>query len=172
MLSDRERERIEEEARHHEQRRAAVSEALLIVQESRGWVSDEGIADVAEALGMSVEEVDGIATFYELIYRHPVGRHVIMVCDSVSCWITGEERILGHLRRRLGIEPGGTTKDGSFTLLPVGCLGACDAGPAMMIDGELFDNLTTERTDEILARYGMPQGAADGMGADAQTAHR
>ncbi len=172
MLSPEERQKIEEEARHHEQRRAAVSEALLIVQESRGWVSDEGIADVAEILGMSVEEVDGIATFYELIYRKPVGKHVIMVCDSVSCWITGEERISAHLRQRLGIEPGGTTTDGAFTLLPVGCLGACDAGPAMMVDGELFDNLTPERADEILARYGLPRGAADGMGADAQAAHR
>jgi len=172
MLSDHERQQIEEEARHHEQRRAAVSEALLIVQESRGWVSDEGIADVAEILGMSVEEVDGIATFYELIYRRPVGKHVIMVCDSVSCWITGEELISAHLRRRLGVEPGGTSADGAFTLLPAGCLGACDTGPAMLVDGELFDKLTPDRADEILERYGLPRGAADGRGADAQTAHR
>ena len=172
MLSPHERQQIEGETRHHEQRRAAVSEALLIVQESRGWVSDEAVADVAEILGMSVEEVDGIATFYELIYRRPVGKHVIMVCDSVSCWITGEERITAHLRQRLGIEPGGTTADGAFTLLPAGCLGACDAGPAMMVDGELFDKMTPERADEVLERYGLPRAAADGRGADAQTAHR
>ncbi len=160
MLSARERERIEEEARQHEQRRAAVSEALLIVQESRGWVSDEGIADVAEILGLSREEVEGIATFYELVFRKPVGRHVIMVCDSVSCWITGEERISGHLRQRLGIEMGGTTEDGAFTLLPIGCLGACDTGPAMMIDGELYDRLTEEKVDEILGRLGLPENGA------------
>ena len=172
MLSPHERQQIEEEARHHEQKRAAVSEELLIVQESRGWVSDEAVADVAEILGMSREEVDGIATFYELIFRKPVGKHVIMVCDSVSCWITGEERITAHLRQRLGIELGGTTADGSFTLLPAGCLGACDAGPAMQIDGELFDKLTPELADQILERYGLPRGAADGRGADAHTAHR
>ncbi len=100
MLSERERERIEEEARLHEQRRAAVSEALLIVQESRGWVPDEAIAEVAEVLGMSAEEVEGIATFYELIFRRPVGAHVIMVCDSVSCWITGEERMRARTSSR------------------------------------------------------------------------
>ena len=163
MLSARERERINEEARHHEHRRAAVSEALLIVQKERGWVSDEGIADVAAALGLSVDEVDGIATFYDLIFRRPVGKHVIMVCDSVSCWIMGEEKIREHLQRRLGIGLGGTTKDGAFTLLPVGCLGACDAGPALMIDGKLFENLTPEKADTILSQYG--------MGADGQTAH-
>jgi NADH-quinone oxidoreductase subunit E len=198
MLSERERERIEEEAGLHEQRRAAVSEALLIVQESRGWVSDESVADVAEILGMSVAEVEGIATFYELIFRRPVGKHVIMLCDSVSCWITGEQRILSHLTKRLGIGYGETTPDGRFTLLPVGCLGACDAGPAMMIDGMLYDHLTPERADEILGTYTtrdaageMPpnspgaNGAAGdkmppnspgangaaGMGTDAHTAH-
>jgi len=163
MLSEREKKRIEEEARLHEYPRAAVSEALLIVQESRGWVPDEAIGEVAGILGMSTEEVEAIATFYELIFRKPVGRHVILVCDSVSCWITGEEAILSHLQQRLGIGLGGTTPDGEFTLLPAGCLGACDAGPAMMIDGKLYDTLTPERADEILAEYG--------MGADAQTSH-
>jgi NADH-quinone oxidoreductase subunit E len=163
MLSEHEKERILEEARLHEHPRAAVSEALLIVQEGRGWVPDEAIGEVASILGMSTEEVEGIATFYELIFRKPVGKHVILVCDSVSCWITGEEKITAHLKQRLGVSLGGTTPDGLFTLLPAGCLGACDAGPAMMIDGKLYDTLTPERADEILAEYG--------MGADAQTSH-
>jgi NADH-quinone oxidoreductase subunit E len=163
MLSEREKERIHEEAGLHEHPRAAVSEALLIVQESHGWVPDEAISEVAAILGMSTEEVEAIATFYELIFRKPVGRHVILVCDSVSCWITGEEGVLSHLQRRLGVGLGGTTTDGQFTLLPTGCLGACDTGPAMMIDGKLYDSLTPERADEILTKYG--------MGADAQTSH-
>jgi NADH-quinone oxidoreductase subunit E len=163
MLSERERERILEERRLHEHPRGAVSEALLIVQEARGWVPDEAIPEVASLLGMSREEVEAVATFYELVFRKPVGRHVILLCDSVSCWVTGEERILTHLTKRLGIGLGGTTPDGNFTLLPAGCLGACDAGPAMMIDGTLYDTLTPERADEILATYG--------TGADAQTSH-
>ncbi len=107
------------------------------------------------ASGLSAEEVDAIATFYDLVYRSPVGRHVIKVCDSVSCWITGEQRITTHLKRRLGIDWGETTADKVFTLLPIGCLGVCDAGPAMMVDGELYDRLTPERVDEILARHGL-----------------
>jgi len=163
MLSEQERRKITEELRLHDHPRGAISEALLIVQEHRGWVPDEALPDVASLLGVSTEEVEAIATFYELIFRHPVGRHVILLCDSVSCWITGEEGILGHLREKLGVGLGGTTPDGQFTLLPVGCLGACDAGPAMMIDGKLYEALTPEKADEILAHYG--------TGADAQTTH-
>jgi NADH-quinone oxidoreductase subunit E len=163
MLSELEKKRIEEEAGHHEQRRGAVSEALMIVQETRGWVSDESIRDVAEVLGMSVEEVDGIATFYDLVFRKPVGKHVIMVCDSVSCWVMGEETLSAHLKKSLGVEMGGTSGDGMFTLLPVGCLGACDRGPAIMVDGQIFEDITPERADEILTRYR--------TGRDAHTAH-
>jgi len=163
MLSEREREKIAEEMKLHEQPRGAISEALLIVQEHRGWVPDEALPEVAGMLGVSTADVEAVATFYELIFRRPVGKHVILLCDSVSCWITGEERMLDHLQKRLGVALGGTTPDGQFTLLPAGCLGACDAGPAMMIDGTLYDTLTPERADEILAKYG--------MGADAQTAH-
>jgi NADH-quinone oxidoreductase subunit E len=163
MLSDKERQLIEIEAQHHEQKRGAVSEALMILQQSRGWVSHEAISDVADALGMTVEEVDGIATFYDLVFRSPVGKHVIMVCDSVSCWVMGEERISAHLRKRLGVEPGGTTPDGMFTLIPVGCLGACDRGPALLVDGEIIEDITPEKADEIIARCR--------KGADAYTAH-
>jgi len=163
MLSDKERELIEAEASHHEQKRGAVSEALMILQESRGWVSPDAIRDVAEALGMTVEEVDGIATFYDLVFRSPVGRHVIMVCDSVSCWVTGEEKISDHLQKRLGVTQGETTADGMFTLLPVGCLGACDRGPALMVDGQIVEDITPERADEIIARCRKE--------SDAHTAH-
>jgi NADH-quinone oxidoreductase subunit E len=163
MLSEQERQKITEELKQHDHPRGAISEALLIVQEHHGWVPDEALPEVASMLGVSREEVEAIATFYELIFRHPVGRHVILLCDSVSCWVTGEERIREHLQKRLGVALGGTTPDGQFTLLPAGCLGACDAGPAMMIDGKLYDTLTPEKADEILATYG--------MGADAQTSH-
>ena len=163
MLSEPERQKITDELKLHDYPRGAISEALLIVQEHHGWVPDDALPEVASMLGVSTEEVEAIATFYELIFRHPVGRHVILLCDSVSCWVTGEEKILDHLQRKLGIGLGGTTPDGQFTLLPAGCLGACDAGPAMMIDGKLYDTLTPEKADEILATYG--------MGADAQTSH-
>jgi len=165
MLSQAEREAIDSQARHAAYPRAAVGDALLVVQKSRGWVSDEGVRDVAQALGLTAEEVDGVATFFELVFRKPVGKHVILLCDSVSCWILGEERILDHARKSLGVAPGDTTSDGQFTLLPVGCLGACDQGPAMMIDGELFVELTPERFDAIVQRYRAPSGTPGATGA-------
>jgi NADH-quinone oxidoreductase subunit E len=163
MLSDKERQLIEAELKHHEHKRGAVSEALMILQESRGWVSSEVISDVADVLEMTVEEVDGIATFYDLVYRSPVGRHVIMVCDSVSCYVVGEPRLSDHIKTTLEVEFGGTTSDGQFTLLPVGCLGACDKGPALMVDGQILESVTPERADEIIARCRKE--------SDAHTAH-
>ncbi len=161
MLSEREKERIRAEAAHFENPHAAVGEALMIVQESRGWVSDEGVADIAGALGMSPAEVDAIATYSDLVYRRPVGSRVILLCDSVSCWVTGCEQIAAHVKARLGIEPGETSADGRYTLIPVGCLGACELAPAMMVDGKLHGNLTTDEVDRILAE---PRARARGPG--------
>ncbi len=154
MVNDRERASIQKERDRLGNPRAAISEALAVIQDSRGWVSEEAVADVAELLGLSPAQVESIATAYELLFRRPVGKHVILVCDSVSCWAAGQEGILAHLSSRLGVSPGETTADGLFTLLPAGCLGACDEGPALMVDGELFGNVTAERADEILARWG------------------
>jgi NADH-quinone oxidoreductase subunit E len=128
-------------------------EALRAVQSHRGWVSDQAVCDIAELLGLTAEEVESVATFYSMIFREPVGRHVIYLCDSVSCWIMGAESLMEHLRQKLGVAPGETTRDGRFTLLPVGCLGACDLAPAMQVDDDLHGNLTPESVDEILERY-------------------
>jgi len=153
VLSDEERREIEAEVAIYPQKRAACIEALKVVQQHRGWVSDEALDDVAELLEMTPDELDGVATFYNLIFRKPVGRHVILICDSVSCWIMGYDNLLGHLRSRLGIDLGETTADGRFTLLPSVCLGACDHAPVMMIDDDLHLDLTPERIDQILAGY-------------------
>ena len=153
MLSDEERREIEAEVAIYPQKRAACIEALKVVQQHRGWVSDEALDEVAELLEMTPDELDGVATFYNLIFRKPVGRHVILICDSVSCWIMGYDNLRGHLRSRLGIDLGETTADGRFTLLPSVCLGACDRAPVMMVDDDLHLDLTPERIDQILAGY-------------------
>ena len=153
MLSDAEKHEIDEELKTLPQRRAAVPEALKAVQRHRGWVSDDGVRDVAGYLGITPDEVDSIATFYSAILRRPVGRHVIWICDSVSCWITGFPGLLEHLEATLGIGLGETTADGRFTLLPNACLGLCEQAPAMMVDREPHGNLTPEKIDEILGRY-------------------
>lgn len=154
MLNKDERHEIDNEIARYPDRRAAGIEALKIVQRHRGgWVSDEGVRDIAEYLQMSPAEVDSVATFYNLVFRQPVGRHVIMLCDSVSCWLTGYADIRAHLRERLGVDYGGTTADGRFTLLPIVCLGHCERAPAMMVDEDIHTELTPERVDDILQRY-------------------
>ena len=152
MLSEEERQEIEREILRCGVKRGASLEALRIVQKYRGWVSDE-IHDTAEILDMTSAELDAVATFYSLIFRKPVGKHVILVCDTVSCWVAGYEKILERLTRRLGIGMNETSADGQFTLLAVACLGVCDRAPAMMIDEELYTDLTPEKVDEILGHY-------------------
>jgi NADH-quinone oxidoreductase subunit E len=153
MLSDAERHEIDVELTHYDDKRAVGIEALKIVQHHRGWVSDDALRDIGEYLDMPTSELDGVATFFNLILRKPVGRHIIWVCDSVSCWIMGYESMRNYMSEKLGVPLGGTTADGRFTLLPIVCLGACDRAPAMMVDQDLHGPLTPEGIDAILARY-------------------
>jgi NADH-quinone oxidoreductase subunit E len=154
MLTTKERQEIEAELVHYEQKRAACIEALKILQRHRRWISDESLHELAPLLEMSVHELDNVATFYNLIFRQPVGEHIILLCDSVSCWLMGYEQVLAQLRAQLGIEMGGTTGDGRFTLLPMPCLGDCDHAPALMIDEELHHDLDAEKVTHILNHYG------------------
>jgi NADH-quinone oxidoreductase subunit E len=153
MLSVEERKEIEMKLAEYPNKQAMTIEAMLIVQRHRGWVADESLRDLSELLGLSVADLDGVATFYNLIRRKPVGRHVALMCDSVSCWIMGCERVRDRLCSSLGTPLGGTTADGRFTLLPIVCLGACDHAPAMMIDGKLHEDLDEQRIEEVLAEY-------------------
>jgi len=153
MLTDEEKRLIESHAADYPRRRAACIEGLKVIQEKRGWVSDEAIDELAAFLDMSPHELDSVATFYNLIFRRPVGRHVILLCDSISCWVMGYERLVDHLQKRLGIGFGETSDDDRFTLLPICCLGACDHAPALMIDEDLHRDLTIEKLDEILEKY-------------------
>jgi len=153
MLSEIEIRDIAAHRGHYADVRAVVPEALKIVQGHRGWISDEAVADIAAYLDLTPDEVDAVATFYNLLFRRPVGRHVILLCDSVSCHLTGYDALREHLASRLGIGLGQTTADGRFTLLPVACLGLCEQAPAMMVDEDVHGNLTPQKVDEVLARY-------------------
>ncbi|WP_067566557.1 NADH-quinone oxidoreductase subunit NuoE [Candidatus Doolittlea endobia] len=152
-LSQEEREAIEHEKRHYEDARAVSIEALKIVQKNRGWVPDEAIPAIAQVLDILVSDVEGVATFYSHIFRHPVGRHVIRYCDSVVCYITGYQSILSVLEHSLNIKSGQTTPDGRFTLLPTCCLGNCDKGPIMMVDDDTYVHLTPEGISSLLEQY-------------------
>lgn len=163
MLSDAERTEIEAEATHYPERRAVCIEALKIVQQHRGWVSDDALSELALFLQMGRAELEGVATFYNMIFRKPVGRHVILLCDSVTCWMMGYERLCAHFAERLGIAPGETSADGHFTLLPNVCLGDCDHAPVMMIDEDHHQDLDPAKVDAVLKCYAnAPAGAANG----------
>lgn len=153
VLSEHEKHEIEHELTHYPDPRAASIEALKIVQKHRGWVPDGAIAPVARLIGMGAAELEGVATFYSLIFRKPVGRHVIKVCDSISCFLTGYDELQGALEKKLGIRHGQTTADGRFTLLPICCLGNCDHGPTLMIDDDTHSDVTPEGLDKILGAY-------------------
>ena len=127
-----------------------IVDLLRAIQLHYGWVPDDGVLLTAETLGVLPIEVEEVATFYDKIFRHPVGRRVIHICDSICCWTTGAEMITAHLQKTLGINLGETSSDGHFTLLPTCCLGACGDAPAMMIGLTTYGLLTPEKIDEVL----------------------
>lgn len=153
MLTTEEKNEIEKVIGEVPVRKSACIEALKVVQHHRRWISDESLRDVADYMGMSTEELDSVATFYNLLFRKPVGRHIILVCDSISCWVMGYDNIRNSLVEKLGINYGETTPDERFTLLPNCCLGTCDTAPALMIDKDLYKNVTLEQLDDILNKY-------------------
>jgi NADH-quinone oxidoreductase subunit E len=153
MLTELEKEEITNEINLYPYPHAACIDALKIVQQHRGWVPDEAITDIAEELGMSAGEVDAIATFYTRIYRKPVGRNVILICDSVSCMIMGFKSIYEFISNKLEIRFGETTADKRFTLLPISCIGDCDHAPSIMINNDLYNKLKIEEIEDILEKY-------------------
>ncbi len=153
MLSETEIQAIDHEVSVVPYKKAAVIEALKIVQKQRGWISDESIEAVAQYLEMSPAEVDSVATFYNLIFRKPVGRHVILLCDSISCYVMGYQKVYEGLQDQLNIRFGQTTSDQRFTLLPNVCLGCCDHAPALMIDEDLYRDVKVEELKNILDKY-------------------
>ena len=153
MLTREEQQEIEAELSRYPSKQAVCIDAMKIVQRRRGWVSDESLRDIAALLEMSPADLDGVATFYNLIFRKPVGRHVILLCNSVSCWIMRYEQLRESLCRQLGIQFGETTPDGRFTLLPIVCLGACDRAPVLMVDDDLHTDVSPDRVHNILEKY-------------------
>ena len=150
VLTAEEMAEIDHEIAMMETRQAASIEALKVVQAHRGWVSDESLYAIAGYLRMSAADLEGVATFYNLIYRQPVGQFVIHICDSISCHLTGYEQVLAAIKAHLNIDYGQTSSDGKFTLLSNACLGGCDKAPVMMIGKTHYEQLTPEKAIEIL----------------------
>lgn len=143
---------INAEMSHFEDKTAVSIAALKIVQKHRRWVSDQCLVAVAELLDISPAQLEGVATFYNLIYRQPVGKTVIHYCDSVTCWMLGSDQVRESLCRYLNVGLGEMSADGEYTVLPIVCLGACDHAPVLMVGDELLLDVTEDAVNKMFKR--------------------
>ena len=151
MLSETSRAEIQAHILKYPTKRSAIIPALHIAQREHGYTSPEAIHDVAELLELEPTEVRSVAGFYSLFYKEPVGKYVIQFCNDLPCALRGADDMFKRICAKLGIEPGGTTADGWFTVEPAMCLAACDHAPMMQVRLDYFENLTDQKVDQILA---------------------
>ena len=152
MLPETLKSELQEQVARVVHPREMAIDVINALQDHYGYFSDEALAQAADLLGMSPLEVDELATFYTFIYREPVGKYVIHVCDSLICWMDKGDNLVAHLCQRLGIQMGETTADGRFTLLPVCCIGYCDRAPAILVNRMVHGPLTIESLDRLIDR--------------------
>lgn len=144
------KKRIEGVLAHYPNKQAGLLPVLRLVQSEKGFISAEDERIVAVLLGLRPIKVREVVTFYTLFARKPLGQFHIQVCSNLSCSLAGGEKILEHLKARLGIRIGQTTPDGKYTLTEVECLGACEQAPCMMVNFDYYGNLDPEKIDRIL----------------------
>lgn len=145
-------ERIEKILARYPTKQAALLPLLWVAQETWGWVSREAAEEVARILGLPPAHVAGVLTFYTMYNLSPVGRHLLQFCTSISCHLAGAEGLVEHCGRRLGIELGGTTTDGKFTMVEVECIAGCDRAPSMMVNDAYHEPMDAARLDALLDR--------------------
>ena len=151
MLSEKSRAEIQRLRREYPDSHSALLPALYLAQRDYGgWLPEPAFDAVAEVMDLPPSLVSSVASFYTMFHREPVGRHLIQVCTNISCSLLGAEHLLEHIGHKLEIEPGGTTPDGSITLVEVECLGSCGTAPMMQVDDQYYENLTEEKVDQIL----------------------
>ncbi|NOX19986.1 MAG: NADH-quinone oxidoreductase subunit NuoE [Nitrospirae bacterium] len=144
---------IKEILKKYPDRRGALLPTLYVAQKAYGWLSQEALEEAAKALNLPPATVKGVATFYAMYKHKPMGRHLIQLCTNVACMIMGAERLVDLLKERYGLEPGGTTEDGRFSLVIMECIGACDRAPAMLVDTDFHADLNENNIFEILEKY-------------------
>lgn len=150
MVSEASLQRIEALKKRYQKPQSVVLEALWMWQDEHGWISEEGMKEVAGLLGIPAHHVYGVVSFYTMFNRKPVGKHKIEVCTNVSCMLRHSDRILTHIQKRLQIGVGETTADKKFTLVEAECLGSCGTAPMMQVGDEYYENLDEAKVDKIL----------------------
>ncbi len=151
MLSEKNLKKIEELKKSYPTIQALVLPALWMVQEEQGYISEESMKYVAQLLDVPFAHILGVVTFYTMFHSKPIGKHHIEVCTNVSCMLRGSAKIVEHLEKRLSLHMGETSKDKKWTLSEVECMGSCGTAPMVAVGEEYYENLTTEKLDQILA---------------------
>ena len=128
-------------------------ERLKEVQNRFGYLSGESLVEIAQSLGLPLSEVYGVATFYSFLSTKPLGRNIIRICKCLPCFLKGSDIIVESVKKELGIKPGETTPDGRFSFALTNCIGACDKAPAMMINHDVYGDLTPGKISQILEEY-------------------
>lgn len=161
VFTDEERREMERIMGQYPGTRSALIPVLMYVQERYRCVSDEAVREIATLFDLSPVTVSGVAGFYTMLTRKPVGRYHIQFCTNICCYLRGADKLLAHLRRTLGVEIGGTTPDGLFTLSTVECLGSCGTAPMMQVNNDYYEDLTLEKVDLLIEKW-----RHDGTGTD------
>ena len=154
VFSETARRELETILARYPDREAAILPALHLAQREFGYLSDEAIVYVAGHLGFTPARIEGVATFYTMYNRKPVGKYHLQICRNISCSLLGAEHLIDHVSRKLGVHPGETTPDGKFTLSKVECLGSCGTAPVLQLNDDYHEDLTEEKIDALLA--GLP----------------
>ena len=153
MISEQARKRMRDLAARYPVARSAVMPALYIAQQEEGYITQEALQAVAEAIGMTVDDVESIATFYTMYYQQPPGKKVIKVCTSISCYLRNCDALVSHFEQRLGIKRGETTADGNYTLMTAECLASCGTAPVLQVNNEFVENVTLEMADALVDEW-------------------
>jgi NADH-quinone oxidoreductase E subunit len=152
MISEQAKQRMRDLAERYPVARSAVMPALYVAQEEEGYITPEGLQAVAEAIGITVDDVESVATFYTMYHQQPPGKKVIKVCTSIACYLRNCDSLVEHLEERLGIKRGETSADGNYTLLTAECLASCGTAPVLQVNGEFVENVTFEKADALIDR--------------------
>jgi NADH-quinone oxidoreductase E subunit len=150
MISEQAKQRMCELAQRYPVARSAVMPALYIAQEEEGYITQEGLQAVAEVIGLTVDDVASVATFYTMYHQQAPGKKIIKVCNSIGCYLRNCDTLIEHLEKRLGIKRGETTSDGNYTLLAVECLASCGTAPVLQVNGAFVENVTLESADALV----------------------
>ena len=153
MISEQARKRMRDLAARYPVARSAVMPALYIAQQEEGYITQEALQAVAEAIGMTVDDVESIATFYTMYYQQPPGKKIVKVCTSISCYLRNCDALVSHFEQRLGIKRGETTADGNYTLLTAECLASCGTAPVLQVNNEFVENVTLEMADALVDEW-------------------